>query len=82
MLETSLGDTWVYCDAISATVLATCVTWRSALIASVIWMLPKYMTSIRGSRIANSMAEVPRRSAKKRRGHSEARWRGVIMSTA
>ena len=64
-----------YCDVISATVLATSVTWRSALIASVTWMLPKYITSISGSRIANSTTDEPRRSATKRRDR-EARWTG------
>jgi hypothetical protein len=34
-------------------VLATIVTWRSALIASVIWMLPKYMISNSGNSNAN-----------------------------
>jgi predicted 2-oxoglutarate/Fe(II)-dependent dioxygenase YbiX len=38
MFETSVDDTVAYCDVISATVLATSVTWRSALIASVIWI--------------------------------------------
>ena len=53
MFETSVDDTVAYWDVISATVLATIVTWRSALIASVIWMLPKYMISNSGNSNAN-----------------------------
>ena len=72
MFETSVDDTVVYWDVISATVLATNVTWRSALIASVTWMLPKYMISISGSSNANSTADEPRRSAANRRDRNES----------
>ena len=41
MFDTSVLVTDEYCDAMSATVLATSVTWRSALIASVTSRLPK-----------------------------------------
>src|ERR1700684_411167 len=71
MFETSVDDTVVYWEVISAIVPATIVTWWSALIASVIWMLPKYMVSISGSRSANSTAEEPPRSAAKRKLRNE-----------
>src|SRR5258707_73555 len=82
ILVTSDVATWLYCEVISATVLETSVTWRSALIASVTWMLPKYMVIISGSRSANSTIEEPLRSRTKRGDHARAGWGHIISFPA
>src|ERR1700730_1467882 len=83
MFDTSVLATDVYCDVMLATVEATSVTWRSALIASVTSTVPKNMVSISGSSRENSTTEMPRRSAAKRRlrcRSTDMIWRAVMAA--